>query len=350
MKAIAVEPGVADSVRVEDVETAPGPDDGLLVRTLAIGVCGTDAGIVAGSDGVAPPGEDRLIIGHESLGVVERAPDGSGFAPGDHVAGIVRRPDPVPCPCCARGEWDMCSNGRYRERGIKALHGFAATSFTVEPEFAVRVPPELGVTGVLVEPASIVAKAWRRIDDFVGRNCLEPSRVLVTGAGPIGLLAALLGAQRGFEVHVLDRVTSGPKPGLVEQLGARYHTTGVADACEGADITLECTGADQVTIDAIANSGRNGIVCLTGVSEGGYATEVDVGAINRSIVLDNDIVFGSVNANRSDYEAGIDALLRADETWRTGLITRSVPIDSATDAFTSQDGDVKTIVAFDELE
>jgi glucose 1-dehydrogenase len=85
----------------------------VLVRMLDLGICGTDIEIIKGNYGWAPPGTDRLIIGHESLGVVERAPSGCGFARGNFVAGIVRGPDPTPCSACAVGEWDMCRNGRF---------------------------------------------------------------------------------------------------------------------------------------------------------------------------------------------------------------------------------------------
>jgi threonine dehydrogenase-like Zn-dependent dehydrogenase len=151
MRALTVQPGVAGSVRLEDVPE-PAPADGaLLVDAIAAGVCGTDLEIAAGQYGAAPPGETRLILGHESLGRVREAPAGSGFAAGDQVVGIVRRPDPVPCANCARGEWDMCTNGRYTERGIRQRHGFASERFRLEPEFAVRVDPALGELAVLVE-------------------------------------------------------------------------------------------------------------------------------------------------------------------------------------------------------
>ena len=136
----------------------------------------------------------------------------------------MRRPDPVPCASCAAGEWDMCRNGQYTEHGIKGLHGFGAEYFRVDPGFAVPVDRSLGLAGVLIEPTSVVAKAWEHIDRIAARAVWRPSRVLVTGAGPIGLLAALLARQRGFEVHVLDRVTDGPKPALVRDLGATYHS------------------------------------------------------------------------------------------------------------------------------
>lgn len=350
MKAVAVETGTAGSQGLRDLAEPPGPPDGMLVRTLLVGVCGTDREIISGFYGKAPPGKDHLIIGHESLGVVEDAPPNSGFAPGDHVAGIVRRPDPVPCDCCERGDWDMCLNGRFTERGIKGLHGFAAERFKIEPGFAVKVDSSLGPAGVLMEPASIVAKAWRRIDSFISLMCGAPTTVLVTGAGPIGLLAALLGTQRGLDVHVLDRVTSGPKPELVKSLGATYHSGALKDALPGADVTLECTGVGMLAFEAIRSSGRNGIVCLTGVSAAGHQVSVDAGAVNRDIVLENDIVFGSVNANRGDYEAAAGALASADRTWLGRLITREVPLDRWREAYTKQEGDVKTVLRFASSE
>src|ERR1700757_2386163 len=224
MRAITVSPGVAHSARLEDIPDPPESDGPVLVRTLALGVCGTDREILDGRYGSAPPGQQRLVLGHESLGAVEAAPNGCGLAPGDLVVGIVRRPDPEPCIACAAGEWDMCRNGRYTERGIKDRHGFGAERFRIEPEFAVKLDPALGILGVLLEPASIVAKAWDHVDRIGGRaHSWQPRRLLVTGAGPIGLLAALIGAQRGLDVHVFDRATSGAKPQLVRDLGATYH-------------------------------------------------------------------------------------------------------------------------------
>src|SRR6266567_5658854 len=224
MRAITVRPGTANSARLEQVAEPRLAEGALLVRARALGVCGTDREIVSGEYGWAPPGEERLVLGHESLGIVEQAPHDSGFARGDWVVGIVRRPDPVPCPACAAGEWDMCRNGRYTERGIKQRHGYGAERYRLEPGFAVKVDPALGLLGVLLEPASILAKAWDQTERIGHRTgTWRPRILLVTGAGPIGLLAALLGAQRGFEVHVLDRVKEGRKPELVHALGAIYH-------------------------------------------------------------------------------------------------------------------------------
>jgi glucose 1-dehydrogenase len=126
MKAITVRPGEGDSGALSDVPEPSADEGSVLVSGVAMGVCGTDAEILSGAYGEAPEGTDRLILGHESLGRVVEAPDGAPVAAGDLVVGIVRRPDPVPCPCCGAGEWDMCRNGRYTERGIKGRHGYGS--------------------------------------------------------------------------------------------------------------------------------------------------------------------------------------------------------------------------------
>src|SRR5207248_7242925 len=131
----------------------PASDGPVLGQALAVGVCGTDLEIVGGAYGQAAPGRERLVLGHESLGRVLEAPADSGLAQGDLVVGIVRRPDPVPCPNCAAGEWDMCRNGRYTERGIKGRDGYCSDRYRIHPGFAVKVAPHLGTLGVLLEPA-----------------------------------------------------------------------------------------------------------------------------------------------------------------------------------------------------
>jgi threonine dehydrogenase-like Zn-dependent dehydrogenase len=345
MRALTVEPGKAHSLRLDDVPPPPPGEGAVLVRALALGICGTDREIDEGKFGSAPPGERRLILGHESLGRVEEAPSGSGFRHGDLVVGVVRRPDPVPCAACAAGEWDMCRNGQYTERGIKDRNGYGSDQFRVEPDFLIKLDPGLDMLGVLLEPTSVVAKAWDHIGRIGARAPFwKPRTVLVTGAGPIGLLAALIGAQRGFEIHVLDHAKDGIKPRLVRELGGTYHV-GDLGALE-PDIVIECTGADPVIADAMTRVAPDGIVCLAGVSAAGRTNEFDIGAFNRRLVLANDVVFGSVNANLRHYEAGAAALARAGKDWLASLITRRVPPERYREALERQPGDVKVVVDF----
>jgi threonine dehydrogenase-like Zn-dependent dehydrogenase len=319
----------------------------MLVQTLAVGICGTDHEIISGDYGEAPPREDHLVLGHESLGRVVEAPDGSGFTPGDLAVGIVRRPDPVPCPNCAVGEWDMCRNGRYTERGIKARHGYASERYRIHPQFAVKLAPDLDRVGMLLEPTTVVAKAWEHLEKIGHRAAWSPRRVLVTGAGPIGLLAALLGVQRGLQVRVLDRVTAGPKPQLVADLGATYHTD-VQEVDADADIVIECTGVAPLVVDVMQRNAHNAVVCLTGVSALGRSLSVDVGKLNRDIVLQNDVVFGSVNANRRHYEQAAKALADADRAWLERLVSRRVPLENYERALEHRDDDVKVVLQLGE--
>ncbi len=346
MRALTVRPHLKNSLEVCDL-AEPVPEEGqLLVDGLAVGICGTDREIVEGSYGWAPSGRDRLVLGHESLGRVRQAPPGRGFSAGDLVVGVVRRPDPVPCGACARGEFDMCRNGRYTERGIKEIDGYGSQVWCVETDYAVRLDARLERVGMLLEPASVVAKAWEQAERIGGRSWFEPERVLVTGAGPIGTLAALLGVQRGLEVHVLDRVTEGPKPSLIEGLGAIYHTEDAAEVMRSLvpDVVIEATGAAEVVFAAMSGNGRYGIVCLTGVSPVGRKLNIDASSINREIVLENDAVVGSVNANLRHYRQAAKALVQADLSWLESLITRRVPLDRASEAFTARNDDMKVVL------
>ncbi len=346
MRALTVEPLKANSAEVQEVPD-PEPAAGeMVVEGLALGICGTDREIIAGEYGWPPPGRDRLVLGHESLGRVRAAPPDSSFAPGDLVVGVVRRPDPVPCGACAHGEFDMCRNGEYTERGIKQIDGYGSQIWTVETGYAVKLDPRLEHVGVLMEPTTVVAKAWEQVEKVGARSWFEPKRVLVTGAGPIGLLAALLGVQRGLEVHVLDVATEGPKPAVVRALGAQYHSAGIADVTARAkpDIVIEATGVPGVVFDAMANTAAYGIVCLTGVSSIGHKISVDLGAANRDIVLENDVVIGSVNANLSHYAAAAAALAKADLDWLGRLITRRVPLERFAEALPAQPDDIKVVL------
>jgi glucose 1-dehydrogenase len=347
LRAITVLPRVPNSARLDDIAEPPLTDGPILVRTLALGVCGTDREIVSGEHGDAPPGQQRLVLGHESFGEVIEAPASSGFVPGELVVGIVRRPDPVPCPACAAGEWDMCRNGQYTERGIKARHGFGAERFRIEPEFTIKIDPSLGSLGVLMEPVSIVAKAW----DHIGRighrfNSWRPKILLVTGSGPIGLLAALLGVQRGYEVHVLDRGRDRAKVAMIRDLGASHHA-GPIDQIDQLvpDVVIECTGAPPVIAGVLARTAPSGIVCLAGIG-GDHAMTFEIGRFNRVAVLDNDVVFGVVNANRRHYEMAAHALMTADQAWLRRMISRRVPLERWHEALEHHPGDIKVVVDF----
>jgi len=343
VRAATVVPGKPEQAGVSDLpEPDPRPGE-LLVEGLLVGVCATDHDVTSESHGALPPGRDRMVLFHESLGRVLHAPAISGFKAGDHVVGVVRRPDPQPCEACAAGQWDFCLNGEFTECGIKELDGFGAQRWTIEPRFAIRVGDGLGELGVLTEPASVVAKAWEQAELIGRRAYYRPRHALITGAGAIGLLGALLGVQRGLDVHVLDQVSEGPKPELVRELGATYHTSLDDLGCE-PDVVIEATGAGEVVFDVLRRTARNAITVLTGIAGHDRTLPVPAGAINDELVLDNDVVVGSVNANLRHYQQAVQALAEADRGWLRKLLSRRVPLETWTDAFTRQDDDVKVVV------
>jgi threonine dehydrogenase-like Zn-dependent dehydrogenase len=348
MKAITVEPKKPGTTRLEDV---PEPDDrngSVLVEAIAVGVCGTDVEIATGKYGWAPPGKTRLVLGHESLGrVIEPDPTGR-VKKGELVVGIVRRPDPVPCPNCAVGEWDMCRNGQYTERGIKQIDGYMSEHWRIEPDYAIKIDPSLGLLGVLLEPTTVVAKAWEEVDRIGSRSFWEPRTALITGAGPIGLLAALLGKQRGLDVHVLDRVELGTKPDLVRAMGATYHSGSIPNIGFEPDVVIECTGVGPIINDSIQQVGAGGIVCLTGVGAGGPASNQITADVATDAVLKNKVVVGSVNANKRHWFKGGEALARADRDWLSKLISRREKPENFAHALERKPDDIKVVIQFAE--
>jgi threonine dehydrogenase-like Zn-dependent dehydrogenase len=346
MQALTVVPLERDSAELTEIDEPTLTDhDTLLVEMVCVGVCGTDREILAGDYGEAPPGSRRLVLGHESLGRVLAAPPGTSWTVGDLVVGIVRHPDPVPCPNCAVGEWDMCRNGRYTEHGIKGRHGFCRERYALDPGHAVRIDAALGELGVLLEPASVLAKAWEHVERIGSRALFEPARVLVTGAGPVGLLAAMMGRQKGLEVWVLDRARHGIKADLVSRLGAHF-VTDLAEVDERMvfDVALECTGAGSLVLEVMRRIGPGGVACLTGVSSGSRIIELNAATLGRKIVLENGAIFGSVNANRRHYDLAAQSLARADRSWLHAMITRRVRLESWPDALVSGRDIIKNII------
>lgn len=208
-----------------------------------------------------------------------------------------------------------------------------------------KIPDSVGGCGVLTEPTSIIAKAFEQIGHIADqREIWQPRTALVLGAGPIGLLAALACSQRGIELHVLDRVTDGPKPDLVQRLGGRYHhdTDSLAD---GYDLTLECSGTAPLMLEALQRTAAAGTACLIGIPSAGTKTEIDLGGLYRHLVLTNQIVIATITANRRHFQEAIQILAQADRDWLSAVITRRLDPGDWEQAFhQSQGKDVKTVI------
>ena len=340
MRALVVQPGHAHSTRVAEISSPPLRDGEVPVRTLEVGVCGTDREISEGLFGIAPDGDDVLVLGHEFLGVVER--DGHGFTRGDLVTAIVRR-SCSHCIACSEGAPDSCLTGDYTERGITRLHGFARDLVAEDPSQLIGVPRSLGRLGVLVEPASICARAIRHARSIGDRQPWELQRALVIGAGAIGMLSTYLLRLAGVEVWTAAlEPGDDPRARLAAASGAHYICTRddplrtLRQEVGGFDLVIEATGNAQVMADSIGLLRRSGVACLLGLDPRRQTVELDSRVIGVDTILENRVVFGSVNANRIDWLAAVEALDRARQRWPEVVpefISLRVPLERFADAF-----------------
>ena len=338
MKAVAVRPGEVNSIHLRDVpmpslHDVPG-GRGVLVRVLRVGVDGTDKEINAAEYGMAPPGDDYLILGHESFGIVEAVADGvTGLAPGDYVVASVRRPGSSIYD--AIGLQDMTTDDVYFERGINLRHGFLAEYYADSADYLVKLPKELRSVGVLMEPTSVAEKAIGQAFEIQRRlRVWQPKRALVLGTGTLGLLASTILRLRGIEVVAMGR-TARPylNADLLDEIGARYLSTADMSIAEASrmygpfDLILEGTGYSPLAFEAMEALGKNGVLVLVSVTGGDRRIEVPADRINQGFVLGNKVVVGSVNASRADFLAGVADLAQAELShpgWLGRLLTHPV--------------------------
>lgn len=314
MKAIAITPHVANSARLVDVPDPEMTNDQVMVRMVRAGICGTDAEVNSGAFGDAPPGFDYLILGHENFGQIERVGSrASRFKKGTYVVATVRRP----CDClnCAAGESDMCIKDQFTERGIRREHGYLAEYYADSDEYLIEIPDHLREVGVLVEPYSIVAKAMWQAWKIQERMIWQPRTALVTGAGTIGLLAALALRARGLEVVICARSKPDTLNSMLAQAaGATYVSLQDTPLDEiptlmgnRVDVIFEATGHGPTALKTLDLVTTNGIVLLNSVTSASHPVTLDSDKLNMRMVLGNMLVVGVVNANRRYFEMGVSA-------------------------------------------
>ena len=348
VKAIAIRPGTAAVQQVDRPEPSISAPDEIKLRVLQVGICGTDREEAGGGRAEAPAGEAELVIGHEMLGeVVETGEAVSRFRPGDLAVLTVRR-GCGKCIPCAMDRADMCLTGEFLERGIRGLDGFQ-TEYVVDSErYALRVPREIASIGVLAEPLSVVEKA---IDEAVRiqlsrlpaaaatPDWLHGRRCLVAGLGPIGLLAAMVLTLRGAEVHGLDIVDEdSPRAGWLQQIGGKYVDARrtppdrIRAAFGPMDLLFEASGAPRLAFNLLDALALNGVYVLTGIPSGHCVARLPACDLVRDMVLDNQVLIGSVNAARGHFQLAVDDLFQAHRRWNghvDRLIThRYAPADA----------------------
>jgi threonine dehydrogenase-like Zn-dependent dehydrogenase len=379
MKAVAVYPSLK---KIQLIDAPPpalqGPTE-VKLKMLDIGVCGTDKEICSFEYGTPPAGSEYLILGHESLGqVVEIGPQVKTLKPGDLVVTIVRRPcgDPQ-CAPCAAGRQDFCVTGKYTERGIKGRHGFMTEFVVDEEKYMNLVPADLREVAVLAEPLTIAEKALFQVWDIQARlpwACRHdqhphrqgekipsqeigyPHNAVVLGAGPVGLLGAMLLCSAGFKTFVYSKEPEGsPKAFLTQEIGATYISGSAASLEQMAsqignvDLVYEATGASRLSFEMMKYLGTNGVFIFTGVPGRKAPIEVDTDLLMRDLVLKNQVVFGSVNAGKNAYVQAIADLGLFKKRWPNALralITGRFAPEKYQDLLLGNPGGIKNVVSF----
>ncbi len=380
MKAIAVFPSQKKVDLIDAPEPAlKGPFD-VKLKMLDIGVCGTDKEICSFEYGNPPAGSDYLILGHESLGrVTEVGPQVKTLKPGDLAVMIVRRPcgDPSCIPCSVMRQ-DFCVTGGFKERGINGLHGFMTETVVDEEKYMNLVPADLRDVGVLTEPLTIAEKSLFQVWDIQARlpwACRHdqhphrkgekipqaeigyPHNAVVLGAGPVGLLGAMLLCANGFKTFVYSREPVGsPKANLTQQIGASYVSGAstpldqLVKQVENVDLVYEATGASRLAFEMLKYLGTNGVFVFTGVPGRKGPIEVDTDLLMRDIVLKNQVVVGSVNAGKNAYVKAIEDLATFKARWPNAvkaLITGRFAPEKHKDLLLGDPGGIKNIISFE---
>jgi threonine dehydrogenase-like Zn-dependent dehydrogenase len=332
--------------------------NGVKLRMLEVGVCGTDREICSFGYGTPPDGFDFLVLGHESLGqVVETGRDVTSVRAGDLVVPMVRRPCSHPeCAACRAGRQDFCYTGDFQERGIKRRHGFM-TDFVVDEEAYLHpVPPGLREVAILVEPLTIAEKALIQIGVIQRRLpwACPPNQVktvdscrsaVVLGAGPVGL-----------RTYVYSReLPLTPRAGLAESFGAHYISSGTHSIEEFAalvgniDVVYEASGASQTAFELLNALGADSVFVFTGVPRHGQPVAIHAELLMRNLVLKNQVILGTVNAGADAFQAAIHDLGVFFGRWPDAvraLITGRYPIEEFREPILAGSG-IKNIIVLD---
>ncbi len=325
------------------------------LRILDVGVCGTDREIASFLYGMAPAGSEYLVIGHECIGeVVEAGPEAVGFKPGDLAIPMVRRPCAHPeCLACRADRPDFCYTGDYTERGIMKRHGFMTELIVDEVHYMNPVPAAIREVAVLVEPLTIAEKAWLQVAQMQERLPWRKHNAVVLGAGPVGLLGAMMLRHQGFEVAVYSREREpNVSADIVKAIGGRYISAldrsvdQMAADVGPIDLVYEATGASKLSFDVLSLLGSNGLFVLTGVPGKHGPVPVDTDVLMRNMVLKNQCLLGTVNAGKDAFQHAVSDLTAFYAQWPDavkGLITGRFSLDDFVQPIENQKG-IKNIV------
>lgn len=291
-----------------EVKELPKPEDKTVVKTLRVGIDGTDREVLEEDESIFPVGSDQMIMGHEAIGRVESSDE---LEEGTLVVPTVRRASDT-CPSRFSDRADFCSPGNYVERGIYQAHGFCSEYFAEDAEHLITVPEELEEIGVLIEPTSIVVKALDQALKAQERLDFEPQKAVVLGAGSIGLLASMILKQKGLEVQTVDVVDKDHgKVEILREIDAEYIDNRETDLEEldSPDLILESSGVSEQIFEGLELLNPNGALVSVGLPRDlDSSIEIDIGKIHQEMVLKNKLFIGSVNSSKIHFREAINHL------------------------------------------
>jgi glucose 1-dehydrogenase len=339
MKAVAVLPRKKEVALLDHTTPEVSSPTHVRVRTIEVGICGTDREICSFAYGTPPDDSDYLVLGHEALGeVTEVGPGVKRFRTGDLVVPTVRRPCPHDhCVSCRDARQDFCFTGDFTERGIKMVHGYMTEQFVEDEAHLNIVPRELRDVAVLVEPLTVAEKALAQVwqvqqrlswgNGEMGSHTPGAGKTaVVLGAGPVGILGAMALVARGFRTFVYSRSKEpNPKAALVNSIGAKYvsaESTPCADFAKmvgNIDLVYEAVGVAKITFEVLRILGLNGVFVFTGIPPVKPAIPVEADTLMRQMVLMNQAIIGTVNADRPAFENAIRDLGIFKQRWPEAL-------------------------------
>jgi len=354
VKAIIAEPPKKNSARLVEIPKPPLGKGQVLLKTLFVGVDGTDREINEGIYGAPPAGFDYIVLGHEAVARVHEI-DGQvhGFSEGDLVVPTVRRPCEENCLNCRNGEADMCLTGNYFEHGIYKLHGFASEYALSDANFLIKIPKELKDVAVLLEPLSIAEKAVSQSFKIQERMAWEPKRAFVVGAGSLGLLATIILRLKSLQVYAAaTRKTESLKAKIVRSVGGKYlnvRETPIRTLKEKFDLVIEATGRVDAALEALNLLSSNGIMCFLGIYREKKACQ-EFGKVLTTMVLGNRLMFGSVSSSKNHFEEGIKDMSEIKRHYGNvlnKLITKKLSATDFKPAFKTEKESIKTVIYFE---
>jgi glucose 1-dehydrogenase len=337
------------------------PDE-VLVRVKEVGLDGTDLNIVKYQLQDIEEGRDRIILGHEAVGVVEKIGERvRRLVPGDVVVVTVRR-GCGQCQPCLRNQSDMCLTGLFTERGIHKLDGFLAQYAVDREQYMIKIPKKYARIAVLLEPLSIVEKGIQQIriiqsrlpwlcehkdHGFMSQQWGGCKVALVVGAGPLGLLATALIRMAGAQAYVVDVVPEHHlKVHLISDMGAKYIDGRdkspediVKICCEAGgelNVIFEAAGSADTALRLIPFMSRGSIFVMTGIPRGDLEIKLDAAELVRQLVRFNQVIVGSVNSNRRHFEMALRHLGKINTRYHNMLeemISRRFSLSEYQEAF-----------------